>query len=656
MNMEIKGLIDLIGKSSIFKPISSGVEMGIPLLNNLFISPPLRDHSNDLSKTPPIVILSAPGAVGKTMVANHIASSTDSILWDLSKIRIGDHTFLGALAETFDTEQFVGVISALHKGEIKFIFDSFDEAEIRSGVQEVKNFVVDVYNKVKYNTKPCMVFLARTETAKKISHWLDEMGGTVGTKPYWLFEIDYFDNESGFELMLRYMESLLEKDEKESERKFQITLDELNRSRGIVRDIFSVINEQISQSISLGGTVKSSGMKKFIGYAPVIQAMGMYIISISTNLSETKRIVQNVGLDGSEIISTLMMNLLLREQSKVKMAFDLRIKDKLTIDISPLPLYSPSEQLKRLGLYLNYEESCYKNEHTETHLPLEVIHLYEEVISLFLPQHPFLNDRKFAGPAFRDYVHAKLLDHDVMSIFAEESLADRNYGLTPLFYKFYIDNANLIKGEHIGYLYESITAQESFDDFYEMVITKDPVNDEHVWIDPFDESIENSISVTINEKNPLVFRQKLSRARIQIDGNIEFYGENFELADAEIYCSKLKLSCNNLYMQLSENEQINLSAEEVTTASNFRIKPVGSGKAICSWPGSDKYPWSMFDLKNEGEEKQEITFDDAFVALRGVLRWFRRDKREEYAKHHEKIKNIAVGKSRTRQKNVGFLD
>ena len=48
-----------------------------------------------------VVLLSAPGAVGKSTLASELSFRSGAKLWDLSKIQVGDRTFPGTIMEAY---------------------------------------------------------------------------------------------------------------------------------------------------------------------------------------------------------------------------------------------------------------------------------------------------------------------------------------------------------------------------------------------------------------------------------------------------------------------------------------------------------------------------------------------------------------------------
>lgn len=118
--------------------------LSIPMLSFQFIRPPLKEEELFENTNVPIIVVSAPGAVGKSALAQYIAEQKLCPLWDLSKLTLGTNTFQGTLARSYDLRQLPQVVDDLASGKILFVLDAFDEVEIISGWQRVEEFLNEI--------------------------------------------------------------------------------------------------------------------------------------------------------------------------------------------------------------------------------------------------------------------------------------------------------------------------------------------------------------------------------------------------------------------------------------------------------------------------------------------------------------------------------
>src|SRR5579863_6896843 len=78
----------------------------------LFIPPQLREILPVKSGTS-IVLIEAQAAMGKSMLARHVAWATCGLYWDMSEIHVGHGTLYGRLAQTFGMNSLGGIIARL---------------------------------------------------------------------------------------------------------------------------------------------------------------------------------------------------------------------------------------------------------------------------------------------------------------------------------------------------------------------------------------------------------------------------------------------------------------------------------------------------------------------------------------------------------------
>ena len=94
-----------------------------------FVEPKLKILEGD-PHTARILIIAAPGAVGKSSYARALAAATNSVVVDLAATApLGGHFFTGALSNAFDAAALVQVAT----GRIGLIVDALDEAQMRAG-------------------------------------------------------------------------------------------------------------------------------------------------------------------------------------------------------------------------------------------------------------------------------------------------------------------------------------------------------------------------------------------------------------------------------------------------------------------------------------------------------------------------------------------
>lgn len=633
--------------------------LSFPSSSDTFVDPPIEELMKSNAPNTPIIVISAPGAVGKSTLAQQLCAETGACYWNLSKTRLGNYTFRGTIADAFGEED-SQVLIDLKKGDTAFILDAFDEADILSGWEGVEIFIREAWEVVKQAPKPVLVMLARYDTAQYIQILLDYLGNDV--RYYNSYQIQYFSSEKA----VAFVKACVRDIETEAGKNI-FSFDQ--HPQPFYQAIDSAFK---SISRSFGDTsddVWSKGdIRDFIGYAPVLQAIARYLTHLGDNYQAVRnQIEQSISSGtGSNLLSQLLEGLLTREQEKFLSAFRQRALEKVTKHWDGWnKLYTPAEQIHRLF-------ACCHNSivNDRPQIPYSITELYEESIKAFLPQHPFLRDREFAGPAFRDYVYSKLLNNATTRK-TVEAIAFGEYVPTPLLAQFYLsDSQGLGYAVHAGILYESVIAsQDSLSDGYELEIF--PNDDEgnegesmhHMTIIFTNDNAQDQsrtayeIELLVSPSEPVIFTRRIRHSQIRIAGQLTLGqpSREFELSDAEISCQLLSIQANRLFVRCpDQSDNVQIVAEQMHSSNNYSIsiKKHGEGSFAVSWPGSEVFPWHEYSGTIFAQINDRMTL---MLALRRILRWFRRDRREEFARFAELINNVAVGSDPVRKEILQFL-
>lgn len=136
-----------------------------------FYVEPALDAPKSLS---PILLISAPAAVGKTTLAHHIhaqliASGQGTLYIPLQDASIGHDFFAGRLAGVFPHLSKRQILDSVFKGEIILLFDGYDEVTMRSDqIDRNKEFIAEIkselddFERRNGKAQPCIVFLFRS--------------------------------------------------------------------------------------------------------------------------------------------------------------------------------------------------------------------------------------------------------------------------------------------------------------------------------------------------------------------------------------------------------------------------------------------------------------------------------------------------------------
>jgi len=636
----------------------------MPQVDKSFLHPQLTIVQESEIPLPPIIIISAPGAVGKTALAQYIGARKNCFFWDLSKLKLGDNSFVGTIAQCFGAANLVAVLTALQEGNMCFIIDAFDEAEILSGWPMVEGLLDEVCNCANVSSCPSFVLLARSDTASLLRFYLDEKESIK--KLYLMLEIDYFDHEKS-KAFISLQVAKIARDTDDSslaKRHVQHSVPFLEAIDSIFDSIYKAF------SLDAESAWRSRILCSFLGYAPVLQAISAYLSSFSNFQEVQTRIGEGLlSVEGAKIASSIMDDLLLREQDKVISALKNKNIPESKDWTNWESIYTPQEQLQRIMLYVFKDSRATTVGFTSQTIPGWLAEHYSQCLSSLFPQHPFLRGHIFTGPAFRDYSLAFLLkESEEFRAKSRLFMEMPQYVATPLLIQFYrTDGTDLVSSCDIDFLYESYMSRDTAFELRSVMIVVSPDDAQSLLhrIEFYDEpSINNDyiepITLYVRKETPLTFhfRRRLRNAFLEIEGRVVLGTESgeFEAADLEIACDEIEFRSKLFIVHsAAEGQSVRIVAGRyIQISPSIAVKHRGPGILEISWPGGTQYPWSQYSA-DDAAQLADVGIVDAFLGLRRILTWFRRDRRHDFARHVDLINNVAVGDHVLRQRLLQYL-
>ena len=291
-------------------------------------------ESNDRCQ---FVLFSAPGAVGKTALAKFVAYKTKGLYWDLSKLVIGDNTFIGTIYESVGLEKIDQYIKGLSTKKTALIIDAFDEAEMISGQNALENLLSEINKKA--NPAGTVFLFSRTETADNISEYLRQNEILFSH-----YELQYFNNDQAREFIHNFLKF----------RHNEIKACEWNErtysdSKDSIEICITKCFEQLSATLS-----NPEDKNTLLGYAPVLETIAINLLS-ERNLHKLANQLQEQN-NLFDTVYTILVRILEREHDKVIQALRLKIEG---IDVSNDffdSFYSKEEQISRVIAFITMEE------------------------------------------------------------------------------------------------------------------------------------------------------------------------------------------------------------------------------------------------------------------------------------------------------------
>lgn len=606
-----------------------------------------RYSSIKIVKDAKFVLFSAPGASGKSTLAEFIAYKTRSLYWNLARIRLGENSLTGTLWDGLLNSEMETFFQALTNGEALFILDAFDEAEIISGQENIKFLLNDLNKYTQAGNNANILLFARTESARFIAKFFE-----VNHICYNHYEIGFFDEESAkkFVLLKHKRVGAISKTIKDC-----------------VEEQFVKIKELLNNNDKL--------IESFLGYAPVLEALAKALDDQNNTIKLLATLKANPNVT-TNIVSTILKDLLTREQEKLNNAFEQWLHSNYPDFKFYGKLYSIDEQCVRLLEYImngRFEEESFFEMPA---LPSEIESEYVEKLKFFLMNHPFLQNSlskncDFTGPAFRDYVLARVFADVLYSDLAYSyplNLILESHFPSQMLFDFYLDFSKDISGKLFPYIYEAFKAKESNESTaYIRIENEDPKEDDkdHVrFILQFKKQGKNSSiewEARLIDDNPLLVR-RLSNTLISLDKEV-IIGENVDearLLNSVIQARRITLQAKEIILEARAPGVIFLESEEdvfskCDQATKFKILADKVDLIGINFPNID----SFYNLRSYRVDDKNISIGDECKNLRffiyRILQAMRKHKKDTMAKDIEFIVNRIVGNNKQRMKYCNFM-
>lgn len=536
-----------------------------------------------------VILFSAPGAVGKTALAKHIAYNYGGLYWNVALKPIGGTSFAGEITHAVGVghgEQQDELYRRLKCGESLFILDSFDEAALISRRDGIKDFVSEIGGILSDATAPSIIMTARTEMAQFICDICSEIGLKISC-----YEIDYFEELDASRFITEYLK-----------------FNKIFLKQKQIENIDEYINE-IKQHL---GT--ENNPRTFIGYAQVLSILARQIeVEHKTNsdLEGLSALVQSK--DNRWLIYDIIQELILREQRKLDQ-FKSSIRHKY-IDLNKEyvvdSLYCKQEQLIRLQflVFTNSLDTISIDDYPmcaellpEDHSPY--LHLLKD----WIPQHVFLCNNKVL-PIFCDYLLAESLLNSDLGIFAQEYQSKLP---TRVFMDCYLSlNDNCVKSEHIYYLDLAFSSQAETGSVAYCDIgcigTDDASSDENLnlYLTLTSNTPEKEFSLPIQiirDINSPICLCRAENMSVTVDGKVILspsFLEDVTIRKSSIECDELELNAPEVIFETYGDEENHLIVHDsITRQAGGKITFKGTKKLKVELPteGLEHYKKTFYEF------------------------------------------------------------
>lgn len=348
-----------------------------------------------------VLLIEAPGAVGKTVTAEALAARLGWPLVRAEKAQVGSYSLSGLINDALGFDDYLSRVRDARAG---IIVDSLDEAHLKAGTQNFLAFIQNIVNICGKRTDPSqasIILMSRTDTGELIQAAFDDVN-----VPLAHVRLAFFDYQSAVEFIRGHLTS-----------RFNVTRQpEYNVARASPRPFLGLVDERFKQltQILLGERPAQArdswaACEEFLGYAPVLTVLAES--AACTNPAKELADLKRANLASNEqLLLDICTRILRREQDKFSKNFYAKLKASLPAndshDITAESLYTPQEQLLRV---FSSATDAVIVAPPPADLPEGLRPIYEEAVQQFVADHPYLRGKyAFSSVVFKDFVSASL--------------------------------------------------------------------------------------------------------------------------------------------------------------------------------------------------------------------------------------------------------
>ncbi|MCR9221666.1 MAG: AAA family ATPase [Alphaproteobacteria bacterium] len=601
--------IDLRGWSSLTSNVASFTEA--PLENNH------QFEDNENPEDADIILVSAPGAVGKTTLARQIAVQTGAIYVDLAEAdAVGANSVSGGLAKS-------GLYQDWAAQETTVLIDGLDEARLRVTQDSFEAFLEDIKQIASTRKLPIVLF-GRSGAVQDAFIFLIEDKLQIS-----VLEIGFYPEAKAIDYAYALLRSLNEDDTHADTERQAVGL--------LVR--------------KLRTETRHDG-DRFAGYAPVLNAVAEYV----RRTSNPQSIISDINSGMQPItIQSIVDDILNREKNKIRtVGFeDESLKDKL---------YHPGEQLERVSSKI----FGLSDPDLPPMSPRDA-ELYSNALAEWVDEHPFLNGSKEpATSVFAAALFARSMKSKRFSELATDRVLAEQGSANPFLVEFYLPvhepgSKMHIPAEHVGAIYASIRAKLSLGDSASLTVDggelSDNAGDEieslrsevEITLDRRDQDLPRTLTLSSDQTGVLRLGSVVQDVDVMVPYSTVEVGPGSEahfVSPVNIQCKEIKLTSRKVLVEsFPENNasSVHLEAEIYAGAHISTVPKIrGTCDFSVSWRGSEAYPWTSFSTTPT--EVHDPRVNEALRRFRRFVTAFRSHSKGSLKRYQPKIEHSRMTK------------
>jgi hypothetical protein len=524
-----------------------------------FVPPTLTATEPNALKSS-VLVICAPAAVGKSMLASALAADAHLPILDLSLVPVAT----GSLRSCFTDLGPDGEVS-FTSGKVAFLIDALDEGRLLSGEPGFRAFLESSAPLLAGAAGPRVVLLGRPESGDRAIEILRAVSPHISVAR---LELGFFDENNAKKLVTTYA------DQEAKDKPVDCTA--YLKHRAASGEVVNAYFEAIARALGL--TIETlwsdTSGKALAGYAPVLAALG----TLLARLDNFQAVAQALQREGRQqawvVIETVVRELLIRERSK-------QCKNLIDTfgDAIPKETFNENEQLALVAQYVVGRPRLGRGRLTFKDKAIQ--DAYATMVEQQLPEHPFVHDGRFRNQVFASIALAAEIRRGALTDEAgdELMLVSRQPFLWRSFLRSDAEGA-LIDGAFLGYLLDSfwsdpvrakgtVTFKQKTDDYVDVNIpgSEHPVTVIGLPIVFFGQVVDIDVDMPSLEA--------------RFDGrSLKGQGSQFAFRNSKVTCGSVDFRTQNLVLAGTSW----LSADTVVqTPTQIRLEPgaaLGWGGAI----------------------------------------------------------------------------
>ncbi|MDQ3822504.1 MAG: ATP-binding protein [Actinomycetota bacterium] len=575
-----------------------------PQPNEKFVPPPLQTDEA-ATGDPRVILVSAPAAVGKSTLAHQLAGESNALLWDLARLRLGDAVLVGSLGRAYGYGSLGDLIPSLASGELSLILDGLDEAYVRAGVEGLESLAADL-EEVLGGARPAershasFLVLGRS-TAIELFALVLEDRGIAPTR----LAIGFFSGDLASRLI------------------------DAEAGAGVRQQAYAETRDRLIESIrrSIGPDVQQEEENSFLGYAPVLYALGSYLAEPGDVAAALDSQAAQGGAYWDQLVR-VNRDILAREQRKVRAQLDAadRVSDQFFTPEHQIQMLLADNPLRLIEAGWTAEDEDARRQATE-------------VARQAMEGHPFVGAERLDAPlmerfvntVFRDFLVAEVLRADEREALGRITAAfwEGAYAPSSLAAFFYLrpnrdgQVESLVDPDLLCLLHASLTA--------ETLSREEPVT---VVVDERGDGLAVSVGrhgmgqtldFETSMTDHLVLATPVSHTSVSLDQvSLRLSPIGGELAlgpQLTVRAPQIELDGARMWIDANDGPAVLLAAEGIAlTSGHVDIRQSGDN-ALLVQSNSAPFPLRRFavappDVVDPGE------LHDALMDLRRLLVWF----------------------------------